>query len=797
MPPVVLRLRKLPFPDLGYDRFEDLVKRLVERESEIEDDCRHYGGPGHDQQGIDLYARKKHTREYVVYQCKNERDFRPAKIIAAVSEFLDGNWADRAKAFVLCTREELTAPTRVEEIEKQRERLKSLDIEFIIWDGERLNVKLRDVRDIVEEFFPGWGKYFCPPLSPVDPRHLEEYAELIEKEGGSLYYASRFSETEVNADIVSLQTVVKREVADSTKDKAVGLLLVKSIDETLDGAKIYFDNDEYDKAEGALLILDKHLGVLGRAQKAKYFNILSCINLRQHDYVKALSYVEKAVEEEPLLKYRLNQINCLLLTDRERDVQKAKSELEGIPDEEREISQYYYIKGNYHFHTGDYEAAEKAFEKAIGLQPGYLEAMVNYAGTFLKRRDFIRFDKEIENLKPYLDVPGTSRAAKFHYYYPKGFRHLLEVTGDLDIFPPGPENGVFISRTLEFPADKISHIDAALAEFNKASEYAEGLDLYQLLVNKSFCLLVKKDYYEAKDLLVELLKKDLPPSGRKVILANLGDVYRILGEFDYAVETYKKAIQEFGPSYTALLFLGMSYVGMGAPGGDILKRSKGDITEGIKIFEKLLSEHPEDVFLKTNLGVVYSGSGELDKGEKLFKEIEEDNPEEKKAKKNLGTIYFKKGHYRKAFLYYRRYQRVAPDDPYIEIMVAEALGRFLLYPRANPSEGPAFIIPPREAKERARTTYNRRRLYAIKMLEKVNAEIADVLIKITAVKTLINLYYLEAELETEIKPTHEYLDKGIALTESLLSDTNLPEDTRPNLEEQLRFLRKKRYRIEM
>jgi hypothetical protein len=114
-PPVATLQDTLPYEKLDWRDFERLCLRLAREEAEVEE-CRRYGTQGDDQDGIDLYGRRKFSDKYIVYQCKNEKEFGPAKIAAAVAEFLAGDWVDRTEKFVLCMREGVTTALREDEI---------------------------------------------------------------------------------------------------------------------------------------------------------------------------------------------------------------------------------------------------------------------------------------------------------------------------------------------------------------------------------------------------------------------------------------------------------------------------------------------------------------------------------------------------------------------------------------------------------------------------------------------------------------------------------------------------------
>jgi hypothetical protein len=190
-PPATTRLQELPFGDLSWENFERLCLRLVRTRSDVED-CRLYGTAGQFQAGIDLYARKTLADKFVVYQCKRADDFGPAKIAAAVEEFLNGTWASRSSELVLCTKEDLRTTQREEEIEKQRIVLQARGIAFTTWDVSELNIQLKRQFQIIDDFFGrAWVEAYCGSAS------LEQVTNRVDGPGA----------TNIRADLKRLYSI--------------------------------------------------------------------------------------------------------------------------------------------------------------------------------------------------------------------------------------------------------------------------------------------------------------------------------------------------------------------------------------------------------------------------------------------------------------------------------------------------------------------------------------------------------------------------------------------------------------
>lgn len=160
-PPTTTRVQELDFGALTWENFEKLCFRLASLEADVEH-CQLYGVRGQSQKGIDIYARMKSDNSFTVYQCKRENNFTAGKIRTAVDTFRAGTWADKAKRFVLCTKESLIETQLADEIETQREVLKEEKISFVIWSSVQLSDKLRDLPELVDEFFGReWVRVFC------------------------------------------------------------------------------------------------------------------------------------------------------------------------------------------------------------------------------------------------------------------------------------------------------------------------------------------------------------------------------------------------------------------------------------------------------------------------------------------------------------------------------------------------------------------------------------------------------------------------------------------------------------
>jgi len=139
-------------PLLPWDYFQRLCARLAQKSGDVEF-SQEYGLPGQDQEGIDVYVRHRATGRYSVWQCKKYQAFSATLVRDAVDEFLKGDWVPKTEEFVLC----ITAPTEerniADEIEKQRERLHTLNIVLTPIGITQLSDRLKGQPELVHDFF--------------------------------------------------------------------------------------------------------------------------------------------------------------------------------------------------------------------------------------------------------------------------------------------------------------------------------------------------------------------------------------------------------------------------------------------------------------------------------------------------------------------------------------------------------------------------------------------------------------------------------------------------------------------
>jgi hypothetical protein len=160
-PPVDTLAQELPFGEITWQNFERLCRRLASLDGDVEYCCL-YGTAGQEQGGIDIYVRRTSTTKYATWQSKRHKSFGPAQIDAAVTEFLNGPWAEKSDRFALCVQASLRSTDAQNNIEECAIRLRGKGIDFQPLDGEQLSLRLKSLPEIVCDFFGlAWVERFC------------------------------------------------------------------------------------------------------------------------------------------------------------------------------------------------------------------------------------------------------------------------------------------------------------------------------------------------------------------------------------------------------------------------------------------------------------------------------------------------------------------------------------------------------------------------------------------------------------------------------------------------------------
>ncbi|MCP4351117.1 MAG: tetratricopeptide repeat protein [Desulfobacterales bacterium] len=129
----------------------------------------------------------------------------------------------------------------------------------------------------------------------------------------------------------------------------------------------------------------------------------------------------------------------------------------------------------------------------------------------------------------------------------------------------------------------------------------------------------------------------------------LGNALKDKGEFDAAIDEYKKAI-ELNPNYA------IAYDNLG-----LALKDKGDLDAAIVEHKKAIELNPEDAITHNNLGNAFYDKGDLDTAIVEHKKAIELNPEDAITHNNLGNAFYDKGDLDAAIVEYKKAIELNPE----------------------------------------------------------------------------------------------------------------------------------------
>jgi len=152
---------------------------------------------------------------------------------------------------------------------------------------------------------------------------------------------------------------------------------------------------------------------------------------------------------------------------------------------------------------------------------------------------------------------------------------------------------------------------------------------------------------DLRDEITKMKKEGSAKAAEK--LFNMGNAYYHTGNYDKAIEYYKKAI-ELKPDYTE------AYYNMGGAYYD-----KGNYDKTIECCKKAIESKPDDAETYYGMGGAYYHKGNYDKAIEYYEKAIELKPDYAEAYHNMGAAYYDKGNYDKAIKCYQKVIELKPD----------------------------------------------------------------------------------------------------------------------------------------
>ncbi|MFB0565568.1 MAG: tetratricopeptide repeat protein [Candidatus Aminicenantaceae bacterium] len=176
------------------------------------------------------------------------------------------------------------------------------------------------------------------------------------------------------------------------------------------------------------------------------------------------------------------------------------------------------------------------------------------------------------------------------------------------------------------------------------------------LLEKANQLFSDEKYDEAIVLLEQFLEEN--PDAYYVHLS-IGDCYREKGEFDKALERYKRSQEQ--AQKDELIGMETSAKALASIGEIYLR--KEDFETAQKYFKQSIDTHPDNEILAFNVGEIYFSNRKIDEAIHYFELASQIKPDWAPSYLKLGYVYLNKGDNEKARLSFNKFLELDPESP--------------------------------------------------------------------------------------------------------------------------------------
>lgn len=166
------------------------------------------------------------------------------------------------------------------------------------------------------------------------------------------------------------------------------------------------------------------------------------------------------------------------------------------------------------------------------------------------------------------------------------------------------------------------------------------------LLTEAFESYNKKDFEGSKNSYLEILKID---ESNSEAMANLGVIYKALGENKKSYEYYVKAINS-NPNNS------MTYNNL----GNLLKDTN-NYKAALKVYSDAIKVNPKNAHSYNNIGMLFERVNDNNRAIKAYKDAIRVNPKFDKAVNNIGVILYKQNKFEQAIEIFKIALKIKPD----------------------------------------------------------------------------------------------------------------------------------------
>lgn len=240
--------------------------------------------------------------------------------------------------------------------------------------------------------------------------------------------------------------------------------------------------------------------------------------------------------------------------------------------------------------------------------------------------------------------PKTGKDGKWSVYY------VREGDWRIDFVKEGYETKKISFYVDTNPGTKIPRIEITLKKLEGPAVSGEIVKQ----IEKGKILISEKKYDQALKLLQGVLEKHKDSSGIDIVNLYIGNIFSIRGEYEKAIEYYKKSVETFPGNKELILSIGNAY-------NNLKNHEKAMVW-----FGRLSIDDIGNIDTLYNIGVIAYNKGDFETAAKYFKKATEVDPKFADAFFQLGMAYIGLDKQNETVEALNKFMEMAPDSPNFE-----------------------------------------------------------------------------------------------------------------------------------
>jgi tetratricopeptide (TPR) repeat protein len=240
--------------------------------------------------------------------------------------------------------------------------------------------------------------------------------------------------------------------------------------------------------------------------------------------------------------------------------------------------------------------------------------------------------------------PVTDAEGKWKVAYIRGGRW------DLDFVKQGYETSKLSYTVNETPGNAAAPMEVKMKKMEGAAVTQDILKDLEA-PNK---LMEEQKYDKAMDALAQLYEKYKDDPGVDIISLYIGNCWALKGDFNKAIELYKKALEKFPNNTEIITSIGNAYTNL------------NDNDNALAWYSKLNIDDIGKVDTLYNMGAITYNKGDFDSAVKYFKKSVEIDPAFADGYYQLGMTYVALSKQKEAVEMLKKFIELAPDSPNVD-----------------------------------------------------------------------------------------------------------------------------------